>query len=419
MVKSVDGHPRSLRILTVAAYYPPSSAAAAIRARNIVRNLRELGHDVVVVTARMKGAGTSTPPTGTHAVAWLDLEGLAKSRLRAGAPHAEAAAEPAPRWQKSMRALAARIVVPDLHAPWIPPAAIRARHFVGTSDLVLSTGAASAHVVARLVRRGRPWIADINDFWWHNPHRKAGAVRQRIDWRVERGIVASATALTVPNDALGAEIHARFGRAPATVLTGFDPVEFDLEAEITPTSTREIVFAGTLYADFPLSLLLDTLARGRDERGWSPSAIRVVFIGTGAADALSAARRYGVDELVAAVATMPRPDLLRRLRAADALLFPLYPSDPHHLPMRFFDFVGSARPLIGVGSAAAPGAKMIERHSLGVVCSTAEELVRIFDELVRAGGGADLSPDIQGAFELGSARPALREVLERVTARAR
>ena len=418
LVKSVDGDASPLRILAIAAYYPPSSAAAAIRARNIVRNLRELGHDVVVITARMNGHGIGTPPTETHAVAWLDLEELAKSRLHASTPQTEAAAVPAPRWQKNLRTAAARLIVPDLHAPWIPPAAMRARRFVGASDLVLSTGAASAHVVARLVRRGRPWIADINDFWWRNPHRKAGVVRKRIDWQVERGIVASATALTVPNDALGTEIHARFGRTPATVFTGFDRSEFDLSTETAPTSTPEIVFAGTLYADFPLSVLLDTLARGRVERGWSSSAIRVVFIGTGAADAVSEARRYGVDELVDAVAPMPRPDLLARLRAADALLFPLYPSDPYHLPMRFFDFVGSARPMIGIGSAAAPGAEMIERHSLGVVCSSADELLSVLDDLVRAGRSADLPPQMQGTFELGSARPALQDVLDRVAARA-
>jgi glycosyltransferase involved in cell wall biosynthesis len=418
MAKSVDGNTSSLRILTIAAYYPPSSAAAAIRARNIVRNLRELGHDVVVITARTNDNGTGTPPTETHPVAWLDIHELAKSRLRASAPHAGAAAEPAPYWQKSLRTLAARVIVPDLHAPWIPPATVRASHFVGASDLVVSTGAASAHVVARLVRRGRPWIADINDLWWRSPHRKAGVVRKRIDWHVERGIVASATALTVPNDALGAEIHARFGRAPATVFTGFDRSEFNLPTDTAPTSTREIVFAGTLYADFPLSVLLETLARGRDGRGWSSSKIRAVFIGTGAGDAVSEARRYGVDEFVDAVPAMPRRDLLRRLGAADALLFPLYPSDPHHLPMRFFDFVGSARPMIGVGSAAAPGAKMIERHSLGVVCSSADELLSVLDDLVRTGRGADLPPQMQGVFELGSARPALQEVLERVTARA-
>jgi glycosyltransferase involved in cell wall biosynthesis len=335
------------------------------------------------------------------------------------APHAEAAAEPAPRWQKSLRRLAARFIVPDLHAPWIPPAAVRANHFAGTSDLVLSTGAASAHVVARLVRRGRPWIADINDFWWLNPHRKAGVVRKKIDLHVEKGIVASATAVTVPNDALGREINARFGCAPTTVFTGFDRSEFDLPIEAVPTSAREIVFAGTLYADFPLSVLLDALSRGRDERGWSSSAIRVVFIGTGAADAVSEARRYGVNEFVDAVPVMPRRDLLGRLRAADALLFPLYPSDPYHLPMRFFDFVGSARPMIGIGSAAAPGAKMIERHTLGVVCATADDLVLALDEIVRTGRSSDLSPQIRDVFELGSVRPALQEVVERVAARAR
>jgi hypothetical protein len=399
-----------LRILIVAAHYPPSSAAAAIRARNIVRNLQSLGHEVQVITAR--SAQRSELPREAIAVPWLDLEHAAKRVLGGRTQRAEAAPVRAPGWQKNLRTLAARLIVPDLHALWIPPATAMAFRIARASDAVLSTGAASAHLVARLVHRGRPWIADVNDLWWRNPHRNVGVFREGIDLRIERSIIGSPTALTVPNDALGAEIRTRFGRSPRTILTGFDLCEFEVPRNPARTSAREIIFAGTLYADFPLSVLLEALANGRDRRRWSSSTLRVVFIGTSAAEALSEARRHGVGEFVDAVPPMPRQDLLKRLGEADALLFPLYPSDPYHLPMRFFDFVGSGRPMIGVGSGSAPAAEMIERHALGFVCSTIDELVSVLDNLTQNGRPADLPLQNRRLFELGCSRPHLQEVLD-------
>jgi glycosyltransferase involved in cell wall biosynthesis len=402
---------QGLRILMIAAHYPPSSAAAAIRARNLVRNLQSLNHQVRVITARSVQE-SGLPPEAT-AVPWLDLERLAKRSLRP--PRPEQAHVPARSWQKRLRWFSARVVVPDLHAPWIPMATLAARRLVVASDVIVSTGAASAHVVARIVRGQRPWIVDINDLWWRNPHRPAGVLRERIDWHIESGIITAATALTVPNDALGAEIRRRFGRSPETILTGFDPSEFEPSRHAERTSRREIVFAGTLYRDFRLSLLLDALAKGREEHGWSSETLRVVFIGSGAGEAFAEAAAHGVSDFVDAVSPQPRAELLRALLEADALLMPLYPSDPYHLPMRFFDFVGSGRPMIGVGSAAAPAAEMIGRHAVGIVCSTTGELTQALDELVQNGRPADLPVETRREFELGTSRPQLAKVLERVT----
>ena len=404
-------HPKqSLRVLVIAAHYPPSSAAAAIRARNIVRNLQSLGHRVKVITARTPHEGE--PPPEARAVPWLDLERLAKSALRGDTSVAQAPRPPRA-WQRGLRTVAARLVVPDLHAPWIPMATALARRLVGPADVVLSTGGASAHVVARLIRGARPWIADINDIWWRNPHQVAGALRERIDWRFERGVIGSAAAVTVPNDALGAEIRRRFGRSPATIFTGFDVAEFDLPRNGRRTSTREIIFAGTLYADFRLSLLLEALAKGREGCGWSSSTLRVVFIGSGAGQAVAAAKAHGVHDFVEGVSPVPRGELLKRLVDADATVVPLYPSD-HHLPMRFFDSVGSGRPMIGVGSPNADAAEMIQRHELGAVCSDVDTLTSVLDGIVRAPRAADLPLETRRLFDRASSRPALRQVLERL-----
>ena len=401
------------RVLVVAAYYPPSSAAAAIRARNLVRNLQALGHRVHVITAR-SGAG-ETPPEA-RALAWLDIEDVAQRLLRRPGSGSNAVPGPPAVWQQKFRAVAARVVVPDLRAPWIPVAVPPARRAALASDVVLSTGGASAHVVARMVRGKRPWVADINDLWWRNPHRRVGVLRERIDRRTENAILEGATALTVPNETLGDEVDRRTGRRATTVLTGFDPAEFQLDAP-PPAPHREVVFAGTLYADFRLPLVLEALRRGREERGWTPAMLRIAFFGTGAGHALAQAAERGVDEFISGHTPIPRSELLAKLIAADALLFPLYPSDPFHLPMRFFDFVGAGRPFIAVGGDTAPAASMIRRHGLGVVCTSVTELVSAFDDITHGTRPPALGPEARQPFELASARPSLATLLESIESR--
>jgi glycosyltransferase involved in cell wall biosynthesis len=315
-----------------------------------------------------------------------------------------------------LKTLAARILVPDLRAPWIPAATVSARRSAATSDVILSTGGASAHVVARLVRGARPWIADINDLWWRNPHNPVGPLRDRIDSRTEAGIIRSATALVVPNDARAGEIRERFGRAATTIPTGFDPAEFESADGTPPRAAREIVFAGTLYPDFNLALVFDAISKGSTTHGWSPAMVRVVFIGTGSGRAMAEASARRVDDFVDGIPPIPRPELLARLMSADALLLPLYSSDGTSLSMRFFDFVGAGRPIVAVGPDTRPAAQLIRQHALGFVCSSVEDLVSVLDSLVRSPRPPDLPHEVKRTFDLAASGPKLQRVIERAAA---
>lgn len=164
---------------------------------------------------------------------------------------------------------------------------------------------------------------------------------------------------------------------------------------------REGIIGAATAATFAV-VLLETLAKGRDERAWSSAVLRVLFIDSGAGHALLEASAHGVHDLFDALPPLPRGDLLTGLVKADALLMPLYPSDPYHLPMRFFAFVGSGRPMIGVGSDAAPAAEMIRRHGLGFVCTDTEELVSVMDGVVRSPRAAELPLQTRRLFDIAS-----------------
>lgn len=412
----VEAAPGGKRVLLVAAHYPPSTTAAAIRARNLVRNLQALGHHVRVVTARVQADG-ETPPEA-RPIRFLNVETFARSMMRRD----QSAAGPptAPReWQRKLRSVATRLLFPDLFAPWIPRATIVARREGRDAELVMSTGAASAHVVARLVSGSRPVVVDINDLWWRNSihatHRH-GSIRELVNRQLEKTIVRGAAAVVVPVRQQGLEVERRWARPFTTVLTGFDPAEFQRDGtRAASPGPKEIVFAGTMYGDFRLGTLLEALAQGRSIHGWDQEKLRVSFFGTGSGAAIDAARAHQVSELVYGRPPIPRTELLKRLAAADALVLPLYDEDPYHLPMRFFEFVGAGRPMIGLGAASAPAAQLIEENQLGVICSDTQSLIAAIEKIVSGQRLPDLSPVSRARFETATARPHLQQVVDETT----
>jgi glycosyltransferase involved in cell wall biosynthesis len=411
----VEEAPRGKRVLLIAAYYPPSTAAAAIRARNLVRNLQALGHQVRVVTTPAQGDG-ETPPE-SRPVRYLNVETFARSVMRREQDAGGRPTPPRP-WQRNLRAFATRLLFPDLFAPWIPAAVAAARREGRDADIVMSTGAASAHVVARIVRGHRPVVVDINDLWWrnstHSNHRH-GLIRELANHRLERMIVRGATTVVVPVRQQGLEVERRWARPATTVLTGFDPAEFQQHSLRAASGPKEIVFAGTMYGDFRLDTLLTALAEGRAAHGWTPDDLRISFFGTGSGAAIDAAESRGVAELVDGTPPIPRPELLRHLAAADALILPLYDQDPYHLPMRFFEFVGAGRPMIGIGAASAPAAQLIDEHGLGVVCTDTASLVAALERIVSGARLPDMPSQARAAFETATTQPVLQQLIDKTT----
>src|SRR5205807_10168331 len=114
-----------------------------------------------------------------------------------------------------MREIVVRLTIPDRYVIWVPSAIAVAARAGRSCDLLLSTGPVSAHLVARAIRAGRPWVADCNDLWSLNPHRTNGRLRDAIDVRLERTALAAATRLTTVNDELREELGRRH-RQPVT-----------------------------------------------------------------------------------------------------------------------------------------------------------------------------------------------------------
>jgi hypothetical protein len=368
--------------------------AAGIRARAFAQGLQQSGHRVTVVCAGpadlrpWDDAGVQVVPAR-----YVDVEASARRfgvelrELRTGGAEGEHGRTGV------AREVAVRLAVPDRYVVWVPAAIAACRRVGADLELVVSTGPVSAHLVARAVVGGRPWLADCNDLWSRNPDRTNGRLRDAVDAAMEHGVLRRATRLTTVSEPMRAELEHRHGKPVDVLYSGFEAAEIPAPASRAAGGPSRLLVAGTLSGKQDLTPLLRILARGR-RAGWlSPDRLEVRFIGRLSDRAALEANRFHVADFVSTSEPIPRSQLLRLMVEADALLLPsLHDTDRNALPMKLFEYIGARRPIIVFGPGDHLAARLVAQHGLGLVLTDEASLERCLrdlvngDDLVLAGG---------------------------------
>ncbi len=373
---------RRVHVVMISPLYPAASGpieAAATRARGIATGLVDLGHEVDVVVGMPPGREPErSGGVDVHLASWPDLRRFAKAP---GMSRGRLVEPGRPLRMPLLRAMLSS-VFPDRYAFWVPSAVRVARRIARPDSVVLSTSARSAHIAGRLVRGNRPWIADLNDPWAFSPKMTRRRFRDQIEWRMEKATVGRATRLTATTPTMSAELERRHGIPATAILSGFDAAEFDGRETGPGDLPRRLVFAGTFYWTLDFRPLYEAVRMGVDEGWLDADKLRVSFVGHLATRAAREAEEHGIAELVEASELVPREELLDRLCRADGLILPFY--DEYTLAMKFFEYVGSGRPIIGYGAPDRVAATLIERHNLGVTVRDRDGFADVLRRLIEA-----------------------------------
>jgi glycosyltransferase involved in cell wall biosynthesis len=382
-----------VQIVMISPFYPATSGpveAPAMRSRAIASGLHELGHDVSVIVGMADGREPA-PVDGVEIVAtsWPELRRVRTAR---GLRWPESVKPGEPARLPLLRSLVSS-VLPERYAAWVPGAVAATRRVARPDAVILSTSARSAHIAGRLAHGSRPWIADVNDPWAFSPAVARRRGRDRLEWWMERATVGRATRITTTSPSTNEELARRHGVPATLVLSGFDPREFE-ERRVAARARdrpRVVLFAGTFYWTFDLRPLYEALRAGIDEGWLAADSLRVSFVGHLTGRAAREAAEYGLADLVDVSGAVPRDTLLDRLVEADALLLPF--QDRYTMAMKFFEYVGAGRTIVGFGPSDCPPARLIEEHGLGVVVQDRDGFAGMIRRLVEDPDGLPAPTD--------------------------
>jgi hypothetical protein len=407
---------------------PPQPNPGATRIGSFVRYLPEFGWKPILVTSRLAGEG----PTGAaetqrvgdplywyrslrHGAGSQD-EGVPRELARVG--------ESAAGFSALLGFLAAR-ALPDMYVGWVPGAvlaAVRAARKWDASAILSSSPPVSTHIAALIVAwaTGLPWVADFRDGWTFESLRPdQSQFRHAVDARLERLVCNRADGLTAATQGIATDFAIRYGSGH-WIPNGFD------EERIPAVAVREawglldpeffnLVYTGTFwvsrYSQSPLALVA---AMERVQRAARGRRVRLTIVGSlhpnerAMLDGVDAIRHHP---------HQPRPVALAVQQIADALVVVAPKGDRAVVPTKFYEYVGSGRPVLTVAEDRSELASLARGARVGPVVPDDADLIAsaILDLEERA-----IKPEEpKQAGRLFHRRVAVGEMAELLTATAR
>jgi hypothetical protein len=228
---------RTLRILLIAWYFPPSNTIAAVRLGKLAKFLTSAGHDVRVLTARgLPYAQTLTveiPEQRIYRTDWLDinsLSGRAKNALRRALKRpakpavtpgpASIAARKPPRGTSYFGGQASKLYqllfnIPDKQIGWLPAARKRAMQLINEwrpDAIFASAPPFTALLLGYLLSKatGIPLIVEYRDRWSDDPYYPPPWWRGRLEQWLESKITRHAAAITTVSEPWAETYRARY-----------------------------------------------------------------------------------------------------------------------------------------------------------------------------------------------------------------
>ncbi|HEU5402506.1 MAG TPA: glycosyltransferase [Terriglobales bacterium] len=370
-----------LSVLIIAYYFPPNAAVGGKRLARFCRYLPEFGIQPTVVTLDQDSCATldnslaNLPDTrverarpNSTPLDWYQRI----TRSRSAEETSSASFSPSPSNMSPLRFLSKSVValltIPDQYWGWYFPAVKAAARLMKERkfDAILSSGPPwTAHAVAhRFARRfDIPWIADFRDGWvsdqWRDEHPDW---RYKVDWWIENRWVEDASLILATTNALRNSLLSTHPDLPedriVTITNGFDenlPVKKGLEAAGEDNHTV-LLHAGELYRGRRIDAFCSALANLLHSGAFGSKPPKVVFLG-GIEPEIEQTARSAAPELFdhGIVEFRPRiawKEVQAKMSAADILLL-VQGDHPTAIPAKFFEYLQSGKPILGIGQGAA------------------------------------------------------------------
>ena len=367
-----------MRVLLVTYYFPPSGGSGVQRPTKMARYLPDAGVGLTVLTVDPAHAAYPDPdptmladvPPSVTVVRTKAWDPYAAYAALLGKPKAETVGvgfvkggggrkEALARW------LRANVFLPDARVGWVPYAlrAARRLHAARPFDAVVTTAPPmSLHLVGLGLARatGLPWVADFRDPWTDRYDvqglpRTAAALR--LDRALERAVLRRATRVVAVSPSLARSLEARRGGRVDVIPNGFDPADFAEPAPPVDRDAFRLAFVGNFLGQQDAPGLWRALARLSADHG----RLRLRLVGNVDPAVEASLGAHGLADLVERGSYVPHAEAVAEMRRSAALLLPVNrtPGAEAIVTGKLFEYLGSGRPVLGVGPVTGDAARLV------------------------------------------------------------
>jgi glycosyltransferase involved in cell wall biosynthesis len=349
-----------MRLLVASYYYPPWAFPAANRWAAMTKYLRQLGHEVTVVTTSAPVVTSNGLGSAEGVVRTSDLN--SNATLRKLLRRAPIGSEPATLGATTAAgppALLTKVIVPDAYlvswTPWARQAIarlLREQRF----DCLITTGPPdSTHLLGLALGRRRPaWIAEFRDGWLFQPLRAPFATgpQRALERWLERRVATQADAVVGVTGPIAEDFRSRLGVPAELIRNGWDPHSAQLVAAPSALlDERRFTFlhTGTMSGEWGRSPrpFLEALGRLLEADPALEDHIAALFVGVATGEDLRLLEDPRWRAVVRYGGIVDRPTVLSLQRAASTLVL-LTSTNTGEATGKLFEYLGSGRPIIAV-----------------------------------------------------------------------
>ena len=372
------------KTLIVTYYWPPSGGAGVQRFLKFAKYLPQFGVEPVVLTVENPSYPITDPTLGSDVAPELKVHKtrtvepfaiygkLTGKDLEAIKPTVELSGGSLTGKLSSW--IRANIFVPDARVGWIFSARKKAATLIREEqiDSIITTGPPhSTHFVGTYCKRETDarWIADFRDPWsqiYYNQLMPRMDFISRLDRQMEQRVLKRADEVIVVSPTMAKRQKELHERPYHVIPNGFDPDDFAV-VDTKPTerddATKTIRFIGSVREGAIPSGFLKALAE-MDH----PEKVRMEFIGNAHPQLEQLIHRLGLEKRVSLIPYVPHDEAVAAMQSADLLMLSITKTPQSELILagKMFEYIGSGRPILFLGSTTGDAAGILRESGQGV-----------------------------------------------------
>ncbi len=388
------------KVVIVSYSYPPSNAPAAQRPYAIAKYLDKQKYQVTVLTCANQDSSM-----GLEKDAKVELDGVRLIKVKAlglkGARQTKAATMKgnqtsvglAGQLRQFIFKIVSLFIFPDKGVTWLPFVwwyVIRNRSEL-SADIVISTSPLfTNHLVARLIcNKRQKHIVDLRDFHSLFNEAHSGGIKGWLHKKLEKRLLKKATVVTLISNAMKAcyaKAYPKHAHKMHAIYNGFDPEEFDTATPIAPTKKLTFFYAGSFYGGLrsPKPLLL-SLERLVEDGSVGLDEFCVEIAGNIEERLLNEIGQLKVAQSIHFLGLMPRREVLQKYLSSHVLWSIVSNKINHYtgVPIKFYEYLGSRRPILNYAKADSETAQMIAHLDCGWCLPNTQSLTEEHLEVIR------------------------------------
>lgn len=304
------------------------------------------------------------------------------------------------------------LLIPDDQILWMPNAVKLGREIMRREkiDVIFSTsGPVTNHLVARKLARetGCRWVADFRDPWTQNMHTSGIAWRERLEERMETGVMSEADAITTVTATFADNFRKKHGawiKRLELIYNGFDQADFEgLQPLHGVPGKFHAVYAGILYQKRNPRLLLEAIRELIDAGEVDQHDLLLSFAGVfdypGYSENRVCVERLKLQDNVRLMGNLPHKEALGLMKGADALLLigDVSADAGAYIPGKLYEYMGVGKPILALNKAGE-ATDIIEQFQLGQVADPEDKdaIKEAYLRLYREWKAAAATTDAEG-----------------------